>query len=236
MSRAAQTTRRRLFGLWAVPSLFLVIALLGGCGAAEQQGSQTDLPLAQVPAAQEQPGDTPAAQPTPARPTLRINITQKEYDDALAKWRSHSVVEYEITLRDSTYMRIGGRLSLRIKVEQGEPTLVRYTDLSGDQPRIIPLEVVPSDELEFLRGRSVEGMFALLGMVLAGDDSNPRAFGNDYDVAFDPTLGYPLHVRSEAVAPGLGRATDCCISYNVLSLQIIKSSAPGMPKTGRPSP
>jgi hypothetical protein len=236
MLRAAQTAKRRVFGLWALLNLLLVVALLGGCATAEQKGSRTDLPHAQVPPVQEQPDATSAAQPVPADPTTKINITQQEYADALAKWRLHAVVEYDITFQDSTYMLRGGKLKLRFKVEQSEPTLVRYTDLSGEQPRIIPLAGVPSDELEFLQGRSVEGMFALLGMVLAGDDSNPEAFGNEYDVAFDPALGYPLHVYSRAVAPGLGPVSDCCISYKVLSIQIIKSSAPGMPKTGAPSP
>ncbi len=223
----------RLLGLGTLLFLLLVVVLPPATGMPVQVQSKGGMPQSHILTAQEKPGVDPVPQSTPAKPSIDINVSQEEYQDALARWRAQDVVEYQITLVDSTYMAIGGEARLHFKVEQGHSSLISYTNLSGDQPEIFPVATLSSDELEFWQSRSVEGMFQLIGLVFRGESSSSQVYGDDYDVAFHPTLGYPLHVHSR-VLPAHGLSpTECCIYYEVLHLKIIRyKDTPGMPKTG----
>lgn len=234
ISRGVQATKSLCPRFGTTVYLLLLVVLLCGCRSAARESSQTGALQAQVPTVQEQTSNHPGRRAGPADPTL--NITQQEYENALAKWQSYGVVEYEITFADSTYMGRGGNVKLRFKINRGKPTLVAYTDLNKDKPQVVPLTTLVKDDLEFLRGRSVEEMFRLIGMLFKEQPPTSLAFGNDYEVAFDSTLGYPLHVHSRVFTSQQTSVTDCCISYEVLSLRIIERSTPGMPKTGYLNP
>ncbi len=76
-------------------------------------------------------------------------------------------------------------------------------------------------------------MLEFIGVLLTEEPSYARLYGNDFDIAFHPTLGYPLHLDAYAVLPQGGRVTDCCLHYLVLDLRIINhTTTPGMPDTG----
>ena len=212
--------------------LLLCIVVLHSCNT--QTTSQTGKPQALTIPAQQSGSATVLS----ARVEPRTNVTQQQYENALAKWYARAVLEYEITLIDSSAMGMGGKLRLHIKADSNEPRLVSYTDLNYDQPQIIPLETLTEDELDYLRGLSVEKMFRLLGMLFTGELANTSGLTVYYDVEFDPTLGYPIRVHSRAFPQGGAAVTDCCISYEVLSLRVLTSatSVPGMPRTGNRSP
>jgi hypothetical protein len=164
-----------------------------------------------------------------------VNVTQQDYQDALTKWRAQGIREYEITLIDSTAMGKGGKLRLRIRVEGTGPRVMSYTDLNSYQPQVIPLESLGADDLAHLRDLSVEAMFSLIRDLFNGKRTNPTDPVSEYDIAFDATLGYPIHVYSRIVSrDGNLSPTECCISYEVVSLTIFESTTPGMPKSGHP--
>lgn len=180
----------------------------------------------------KQPGGSFSSQSESA---LDINITEEEYENALAKWRARGIEEYEITLIDATRMGGGGRFSLRVRVENGEPILVSYTDLNGEQPQSIPLDTLDADDLDFLRERSVEGSFGLIGAVFKQTFSDTGNVIHEYRIKFDKELGYPsgVHWRLLLRDGGL-MPTECCIHYDVISVKILKSDTPGMPRSGNP--
>jgi hypothetical protein len=166
---------------------------------------------------------------------LDINITEEEYENALARWRARGIEEYEITLIDATRMGGGGRLSLHIRVENGEPILVSYTDLNGEQPRAISLDTLDAGDLAFLRERSVEGSFSLIGGVFSETYSGSGNVISEYRIAFDKELGYASRVHSRLLLREGGiMPTECCIHYDVISVKVLKSNTPGMPRAGNP--
>ncbi|MDQ5823279.1 MAG: hypothetical protein M3441_03595 [Chloroflexota bacterium] len=225
---------RRLFSLISALYLLLLVVVLPYAGSTPRSvDARRGVSQATLLTVQEQPSDDPVPQPEPVNPNVVFNVTQEEHENALARWRSHGVVEYELTVIDASYMTMGGKAQLHFKVEQGAPTLVSYTDLGGEQPRLIPLATLSSEEMEFWRIRSVEGMLEFIGVLLTEEPAYARLYGNDFDIAFHPTLGYTLYLDAYAVLPQGGRATDCCLHYQVLDLRIIKhTTTPGMPDTG----
>ncbi|MGI8588648.1 MAG: hypothetical protein ACR2M0_13325 [Chloroflexia bacterium] len=233
---------KRCFGSVTVYLLFSAV-LLQGCTTGTALGAPTATPAAlTVPTplgtsptatpSSAQPSATPEAQFTPIELT---NITQAEYEQALAKWRARGVSEYEITLIDATRLDIGGKLRLRIKVENGEPRVVSYTDLNQGRSQVIPLDTLSADKRDYLPELSVERMFRLLGKLFTGEWANSYAYSAHYEVGFDPALGYPTYVHSWIVEKGY-RIYDAGIGFEVLSVHILKSNVPGMPKTGNPDP
>jgi hypothetical protein len=205
-------------------SLCLVLLLACLYSGDKQTGVARSVP--------KQPGDSFSSQSESA---LVINITETEYENALARWRARSIEEYEITLADSTRMAGGGRLRLRIRVDNGEPILVSYTDLNGEQPKAIPVETLDAEELAFLRERSVEGMFGLIGEVFTGTYSDTGNVVNEYEIEFDNELGYASRVHSRVLLREGGiTVTECCIYYDVIGVKILRTNTPGMPRSGNP--
>src|SRR5579859_1655267 len=182
-----------------------------------------------------QPRPSPLASPLPAG-EIDTNITQAEYAQALARWRARGVSEYEITLIDHIGIDYAGKVRLRIQVVGGEPRVLGDTDLNGDRPRIIPVDTLSAYDQESLRSLSVEDQFRFLGRILFTD--RPTLLPGTaavYEVTFDPVLGYPTRVHSFA-AERRYIVPDSTNDYDVLSVHILQSSAPGMPKTGHPGP
>jgi hypothetical protein len=217
----------RLLFRSAAAALLIGIILQQGCSSAAQPDNVQSLGVpTQLQA-------TATVLPKPDETV--INFTQQEYENAVARWHAQNVLEYEITLIDSSRMVVGGKMRLRIRVDGGEPRLVEYARLSQDQPEIIPLDTLSTDDLEYLRGLSVEAMFDLLGRVFDGGLTAPSGPIFEYDVAFEPSLGYPTHVYSRIFSREGGLSpTECCLSYEVLDLKIIRGITPGMPKSGNP--
>jgi hypothetical protein len=185
--------------------------------------------------AQVEPVASPTALPVPAQTVT--NVTRQEYENARDLWLGQGVLVYEITLIDSTRMDYGGMLRLRFQMAGDEAKLISYTDLNGEQPEGSPLASLTGDEREYLEGLSVERMFRLLEKLFVEQPPHTGNLTYVYDVAFDPGLGYLTHVYSHAYLQQGGLAiTECCLSYQVLSLRILQSVPPGMPKAGNPGP
>jgi hypothetical protein len=134
---------------------------------------------------------TPAsATPVPTIPP-RINITRSEYEQALAKWQTQKIEEYEITV--DVKALFGGTYTLRVSdygnmVEQLAPVVRLASDLTAE-------------EVEYLKRDTIEGMFEQIGEVFADIDSSGTPSGTESgelymdEVRFDPVLGYPQHMK-----------------------------------------
>ena len=156
--------------------------------------SAPELTLHKTFAVSAQATTTSIAQPTPSLP--QVNIARHEYDNALARWRARGVLEYEMTLVDSTYMGMGGNIRLRFWVKSGDAKLTSYTDLNGDQPRVIPLSTLSADDVDYLNSLSIESRFNLIESVFTGKIVNTPDYASYFDIAFDPILGYPTNIHS----------------------------------------
>lgn len=179
----------------------------------------------------------PSSSPTAQLPSVAsdTNITQAEFEQALLKWQAHRVSEYVIIVDAEAGPASPGKVRLHIKIQNGEPQIVGYTNLNGDQPQVIPMDKLSSYDRDFLQELSVERLFQLAGSVFTNAARVPAGYNIYYNITFDPTLGYPTLV---ATAGFYNRVLipDTASGYEVLNLQILKSNAPGMPKTGHPGP
>ncbi|HEX9988830.1 MAG TPA: hypothetical protein VGE45_10195 [Chloroflexia bacterium] len=130
-----------------------------------------------------------------------INITRTQYEEALAKWRSHRVEKYQITL-EYLMGRTVGDITLEVS-DQGK-NLYRLQESNSDGPDPMP-GAVALDDYEWA---TVDGLFNHVedtlrgGPFQSGDISNDQfAFFYDYVIAFDPDVGYPSEIRRNGRAP-----------------------------------
>jgi hypothetical protein len=216
---------RLLFGA-TIAALLIVVSVQEGCNTAPQASVERPLKVPTNIQVEATMSSTP----------ITINITQQEYETALAQWQSHHIQDYEITLVDSSQMIIGGKMRLRFELNGAEPQLIEYIALGQDQPRDVPLDTLSADDKDHLQGLSVEEMFNLIGGLFSGKNAIPSSPASDYDIAFDPILGYPTHIYSRAFSPQGAPVTECCLSYEVLAVDILRTSTPGMPRTGNSGP
>jgi len=200
----------------------------------EAQGSNSALSATSTVGAIATP---PSSSPTPQLQSVApdTNISQAEFEQALLRWQAHCVSEYVITVDAEAGPASPGKVRLHIKIQNGKPQVVGYTNLNGEQPQVIPLDTLSSYDRDFLQSLSVERLFQLAGEAFASEARVPAGYNIYYNIAFDPILGYPTLV---AIAGSYNRVLihDGASGYEVLDLQILKSSAPGMPKTGHPGP
>jgi hypothetical protein len=179
----------------------------------------------------KQPKHVLSGQPKDERNT---NITRAEFEEARAKWLARGVQEYE-TVVDFEAMG-GGIWKLRVRVDGGKPSLIRVRWINEDgNEEPSPYELTP-DYMEYLTFFTVEGTFARVELVLnnelRGDDYLPY-----YEVMFNPELGYVTYLLSTVLpANNLPPPHDSATLLTVKSLRIIKSTMPGMPRSGNPGP
>ena len=83
-----------------------------------------------------------------------------------------------------------GKVRLHIKIQNGEPQVVGYTNLNGKQPQVIPLNTLSSYDRDLLQALSVERLFQLAGSVFTNEAAVPAGYNVYYNIAFDPILGY----------------------------------------------
>jgi hypothetical protein len=220
---------KALRNVFAITLLVLVLAACGG--PANQPGT---LPVAQEPtppASAAQPTETEAAQPDQQ---AGINITQAQYDEALAKWRAAGVSEYEMVAEYQAFALYAGTLTLRVK--GGEVVEVISFERGG---RATGTPIPNPGDLNFL---TVEALFERIGEALA---TRPWDIGGsesgipfDYQVEFDPTLGYPSLLQVVALPNPISGAqiADADSTVRVLSVKKLgEVVVPGMPRTGASS-
>lgn len=204
----------------------LPMLLLAACGPAATQPS--------APAVTQEPSPSVSvAQPTeipqPAQ-QAGINITQAQYDEALAKWRAAGVGEYEMVAEYQAFSLYAGTLTLR--VEGGEVVEVINFERGG---RAAGTPIPDLTQLNFL---TVEALFEKVGEALAStpwEVSSESDIPLDYQVEFDSTLGYPTLVQITALPNPISGAqvADVDTTTRVLSVKKLgPSDAPGMPRSG----
>jgi len=172
-----------------------------------------------------------SSQPKDERNT---NITRAQFEEARAKWLARGVQEYETVVH---FEAMGGGIwKLRVRVDGGKPSLVRvrWINEAGDEEPS-PYELTP-DYTGYLTSFTVEGTFAkveaVLNNELQGDDYLPY-----YEVMFNPELGYVTYLLSTVIpSNNLPPPRDSATLLTVKSLRIIKSTMPGMPRSGNPGP
>ncbi len=214
---------------FAISLLVLVLVACGG--PANQPGT---LPIAQEPTplvSTVQPTETEAMQPGRQ---AGINITQAQYDEALAKWRAAGVSEYEMMAEYQAFSLYAGTLTLQVK--GGEVVEVISFERGG---RAAGTPIPNPADLNFL---TIEALFERIGEALATKpwDIGGSEFGIpfDYQVEFDPTLGYPSLLQVTALPNPISGAqvADADSTTRVLSVKKVDAAVvPGMPRTGASS-
>jgi hypothetical protein len=103
-----------------------------------------------------------------------INITRNDYEQALGRWRSQGIADYEMVVEFYAFNPDSGEWTMR--VTNGKVVTATRT---GPGPNVL----TDLDDLQFL---TVEGSFTSVEYML-----NDRSGEMLYTVAFDPGLGYP---------------------------------------------
>lgn len=155
---------------------------------------------------------------TPAPPY--INVTRQEYNNALAKWQSRNIKDYEIDTY--SYPRLG--------ISQNELTL--RVSGNGFRIDIISISGKSTVEDEVLKNNTVEGMFAYVDVQLTRketlDNEDKVVLPGEmyYRTAFHPELGYPIYLEghpSNQRIEGVTRtAYDADWKMEVKSVRVIK--------------
>jgi hypothetical protein len=150
-----------------------------------------------------------------------INITKDQYESALAKWKSLNIEAYEIW--SDTRAFLGGSHSLRV------------SNYGKDVELIIPWRngTPTTDDLEYLKRYSVEGMFKTVEAMLSEDFvtesgamSASGCFYMAYTVEFDPQLGYPSRLAGVPVTCPDAMVDDADFDTKVTTFKILKQGAP----------
>lgn len=131
---------------------------------------------------------------------LGINITKEEYEQALVKWRSQAIEEYEIKVRYTAYSSLMGIWTLHVKSAGDDAEVLDYVRESGlEAPEggVGSHNQMPTDEeginylkeqLEYL---TIEGQFKSINHVFSKEWQGLR----EVNVRFDPEFGYPSDVN-----------------------------------------
>lgn len=174
--------------------------------------------------------ETPSVPTSPISPT--INITRAQWADALAKWRSQGIEDYEAVVNLGVFSSTDGRYTLRVRGDDIQA--IKFLQYGHH-----PVTPVPGST-ESLRPLTIESQFRAIEHAL---DTRPWNVGESKDdfpfayyVEFDPILGYPRKLNVNALPnPNTGRMIeDAFYSIETESLKVLKRNLPGMPRTGHP--
>lgn len=123
-----------------------------------------------------------------------INVNRAQFEEAMAKWRSMGIKEYEIMSIDSPTLGFDGGYSI-LRVSTGGPHVEVVH--ANDQFTAVRNE----DEDQWLKFRTVEGLFAYAEELLSKQDNLAqegkilKAGEMYYKTEFDQELGYPLFIE-----------------------------------------
>lgn len=148
-------------------------------------------------------------------PTPGTSVERQQFQDALNKWQSLGVLEYEMVAKYTSPAPFSGTWDLRVAGDKIEVLSYTGTDGAPATP------AVPPGSVNFL---TVEQQFAAIQQVLRGANFGTMEAMVDYVATFDPTLGYPSSVQIKArpgvKTPGLESSTV------VQKLMILKRGTP----------
>jgi hypothetical protein len=208
-------------------TLFVMVLVAWG-GPAKQPGTLPAARESAILASAVQPAEIEVTQPGRQ---AGINITQAQYDEALAKWRAAAISEYEMVVEYQAFSFYAGTFTLRVK--GGEVVEVISFERGG---RSTGTPLPNPTDLKFL---TVETAFARVGEALAtkpwDTNGSESKIPLDYKVEFDPALGYPSLLQVTALPNPISGAqiADADSTIRVLSVKKAGSVViPGMPRTG----
>ncbi len=120
-----------------------------------------------------------------------VNITEDDYRKALARWQASGITEYELKLD-----RNQAEVTLRVT---GGPN-IQVISQSYRGAKVSDLEDIP--EVTELQQFTVERLFDTVASSLhtveagasAGTNNPQGSYFYDYDIRFDPALGYPTYI------------------------------------------
>ena len=127
-----------------------------------------------------------------------INISESDYEQALAKWEARQVVEYTITVA-----RNADQITIRVNRETGDIFLLEWLRAGHPYEGGVPdpnNPVIPGLYYDL----SVDGMFdrirEWLDAIESGQPLAPTVeeteYFNDFVARFHPELGYPIYVAN----------------------------------------
>lgn len=165
------------------------------------------------------PGPSATATVDPYQPV--INITRKDYDDAIAKWRALDVREYEVIANfGSAYSDVNG--DWRLLVRDGIIVQIWRGDVEvfiDDGSRSIPNPEANPGTLGFLtidsQFRDIKELFddpSKMYMEIGGDK-----FEMEFDIEFNDEFGYPEYFYSNPI-----RITDNSEARRIRQFRIIE--------------
>lgn len=178
----------------------LFLFTLASCSTGEpltQTLPTSTLSTASTPTAAVTPSitlQTPSAIASPTvEPEAEINVTRKDYDDAIAKWRAADVREYEMVADyQSGNAEMGGDWKLRVR----DGKIVEI--YRGDVRVIIDDSSIPNPEANpsNLRFLTVEAQFEAIRKLFEDPSSRGIVIGGkryeaQYRIKFNDGLGYP---------------------------------------------
>ena len=157
----------------------------------------------------------PAPTPTPAaNDTPGVNVTQADYDAALARWKALNVQEYNMEVEYIAFSLYAGTWDLRVTSSDIEPTAYER----GGTPTTLP-----TTNGQDLRLLTVDGLFNNVARAL--QDQSQQDYQFRYETRFDPEKGYPTFFSARSVPnpnTGGGQIADADYTVTVKSLTIVK--------------
>jgi hypothetical protein len=144
---------------------------------------------------------------------------RQKYDEALAKWRSQNVIEYDVVVRNKSTAPFAGLWTLHVNGPQID--VLSYSTSDVITPTTPP-DFMVGEALKFM---TVDGLFSSVETRLTAVD-----FGSaletrvDYLATFDPELGYPISVEIRPKPNNKGQ--DLASSTTIERLTIVKRSTP----------
>jgi hypothetical protein len=133
-----------------------------------------------------------------------INITAEQYEEAIAKWHAHDVEEYEISLHYLMGISVAD-LTLRVNDSLNDIHVVHHSNSEGNDSPPGPLD---RNRYGWLQEYTVDKLFTRVADILSNGPfemgevgTDMFAFYYDYDIQFDPALGYPTNIKRNGRAP-----------------------------------
>jgi hypothetical protein len=173
--------------------------------------------------------ETAVSTPTPP-PEQRINITRSEYEQALEKWNSQGIVEYEITVGVSALAGDLGPRTIRVRGKDLEVVDYFLWTIDGTI-RVTPTATETAEEA---KDYTVEALFADVDDILTSgpfeiyllEQTHPLY----YEIEFDKELGYPRSIRSNSGPSPSGRELSDLFSLTkVEGVKVLKRSSSDAP-------
>lgn len=184
--------------------MLVLMAFLAACG-----------PGAGAPTATEAAATVTPVLASPTVPAPVINVTREDYAEALAKWESQGIEEYEIEYGEIPHASSEeGREFMYVRGPYSWVHLSAEWPAGGTIATPVSVPIIKYPE-------PVHSLFAEIDQALSFVEANGQA-PMVYRAEFDPTLGYPSlyqeHCREE-----FGHcATDSYTRKRIIRLEVLK--------------